>query len=283
MLNYLYYLPLILSLLVSFFSDASHMPKFGAYHSDDVAGAAGAYSKDMSLDSTISKKKRTESPSPESSVKNPDDNSAHFFLTPLKFDKKEESYVQVRESILRYLPLAQQNDVEAQYSLAMCYAQYSDLTNYYRAVEWLTRAENQGSINAAYALGLCFFHGYGIQKDKKQAKRFFYKASESNHAQAQYMLGICFLRDEPTEKDINFALDSFDESLKNGFNNASQALLDCAYKKNYPHAKFLVGIRYYHGNGLEQNQKEAIQLIKEAALAGHRGALTWLQTQDQHT
>ena len=57
-----------------------------------------------------------------------------------------------------------------------------------KAVEWYTKAAEQGDKDAQYALALCYQNGTGIAKDEAQAKDWLTKAVEQGHEPAKEAL-----------------------------------------------------------------------------------------------
>ena len=56
----------------------------------------------------------------------------------------------------------------------------------------LLSAAEEGSLDAAYRLGLNYYEGSdGAPKDEAQALRWLTKAAEGDHIAAQYSLGMC--------------------------------------------------------------------------------------------
>ena len=73
----------------------------------------------------------------------------------------------------------------AQYSLAKCYLHGIGVnTDYSNAVYWLTKAANQGYIDAEFQLGECYRDGFGVEKNKDLALKWFESALTHNHKQA---------------------------------------------------------------------------------------------------
>lgn len=60
------------------------------------------------------------------------------------------------------------------------------------AVEWFLKAAEQGLPEAQNNLGLCYLHGCGITQDEIEAEKWFRKAAEQGYPFAQFNLGDCY-------------------------------------------------------------------------------------------
>ncbi|WP_049236560.1 tetratricopeptide repeat protein [Moraxella canis] len=87
------------------------------------------------------------------------------------------------------LSKAAQGDVAAQIELA---EYYYDMQDYHKAVEWYTKAANQGLAYAQTNLGLMYYEGQGVRQDYYQAFKWYTKAANQGHALAQFNLGVLY-------------------------------------------------------------------------------------------
>jgi TPR repeat protein len=60
--------------------------------------------------------------------------------------------------------------------------------NYPEAAKWFRKAAEQGYANAQYALGVCYYIGYGVTPNKAVAIKWFKKAAQQGLADAQKAL-----------------------------------------------------------------------------------------------
>lgn len=101
-----------------------------------------------------------------------------------------------------YIKSASQGHIKAQYDLGWFYrqgiidieAENHDIIdkiikNESEALKWFTLAGNQGHVDAQNIVANIYFHGYGVKKDKKEARRWWNKTVENNDPEAQYHLG----------------------------------------------------------------------------------------------
>jgi TPR repeat protein len=62
-----------------------------------------------------------------------------------------------------------------------------------KAVEWYTKAAEQGYGEAQLKLGLCYAYGrMGVKQVYEKAVEWFTKAAEQGHAEAQIYLAYCY-------------------------------------------------------------------------------------------
>lgn len=72
------------------------------------------------------------------------------------------------------------------------FAQYSE--------ELVLKAE-KGNAEAQYSLGNCYFYGFGIEKDQREAVKWLRKAAEQGYKPAQNDLGHCYYSGAGVERD----------------------------------------------------------------------------------
>lgn len=61
-----------------------------------------------------------------------------------------------------------------------------------RTIENKKNQAEQGNAKAQYNLGLCYAKGVGVEKDLKEAVKWYSKAAEQGNVDAQYNLGLCY-------------------------------------------------------------------------------------------
>ena len=96
----------------------------------------------------------------------------------------------IADSFADAIKLAESNNPAAEYRLAHMYANTSDVDgNKKRALVWLERAAEHGSIEAQFELGNALREGNGVVQDYGQAAKWLQLAAEQGNADAQYGLG----------------------------------------------------------------------------------------------
>jgi TPR repeat protein len=100
-------------------------------------------------------------------------------------------------------------------------------------------AAEQGHVQAAYALGLAFRQGDGIQADLCQAVSWFEKAAVAGHAKAQWNLGGIYISGgEGVPQDLKRAFQYCQQSAEQGFAPGQASL---GLRQNLPRHADLVG------------------------------------------
>ena len=76
-----------------------------------------------------------------------------------------------------------------QYDLAVSYATGEGVRqSHTKALKWVTKAAEQGNVNAQAQLAQCYFKGVGVPKSSEQAMMWWSRAAAQGHAQARFVL-----------------------------------------------------------------------------------------------
>ncbi len=57
-----------------------------------------------------------------------------------------------------------------------------------KAVEWYQKAAEQGYAEAQYNLGVCYYNGYGVPKNRAKAVELWKKAAAQGNVRAKQVL-----------------------------------------------------------------------------------------------
>ena len=89
---------------------------------------------------------------------------------------------------------AEQGDPNAQYNLGHAYATGKDIErDRSKAIKWYAAAAKAGHLEAQYALGSLFQHGWkGIPPNHREAANWFKQAAERGHVKAQWQLSLLY-------------------------------------------------------------------------------------------
>jgi len=60
--------------------------------------------------------------------------------------------------------------------------------DYAEAMRWYRKSADKGDPEAQYALGLMYYYGYGVQRDRSQAYDFFQQAAARGNENAKRAL-----------------------------------------------------------------------------------------------
>lgn len=114
---------------------------------------------------------------------------------------------------------------------------------------------------AQYQLGLMYKDGVGVEKDYKEALKWFKKSAKSGYAKAQYMYGYMNYK--------GFGSDHIHTDL------AFRWIMKSA-KQGYDQAEFMIGWMYDNSIGVEEDKQLAYKWINLAASQGNKDAIRWL-------
>ena len=147
------------------------------------------------------------------------------------------------------LEKAQAGDAQSQYSLANWYASHRQNDNY---IEWLTKAAEQGFVDAQYDLAVSYDEGDGTRKRKSLAVKWYMRAIENGDGDASYNLALMYDHGDYVSIDKAKAFQYY--------------LL--AAQRGHVKAMHNVGMSYYEGEGVAKDINEALKWLKIAADSG---------------
>ena len=112
----------------------------------------------------------------------------------------------------------------------------------------MVRAAESGHEGALYQLGLMYYRGEGVKKDRRKALEYCQEAGSKGLAEAQLHCGRMYLKGEGTKKDSKKALRWFEKA---GNNSCREAWLIC-------------GRMYYKGTGTDADHAKALLWCEKA-------------------
>jgi len=127
-----------------------------------------------------------------------------------------------------------------------------------QAVAWFRKAAKQGDAGAQNNLGTMYRDGRGVSQDYAQAVAWFGKAAKQGDAGAQNNL------EEMCKKGYNDGLDA----SKRGNYEAAARLWRPLAEQGYARAQAGLGRMYANGQGLPQNDAQAVEWLRKAAKKG---------------
>jgi uncharacterized protein len=129
-----------------------------------------------------------------------------------------------------------------------------------RGIELLRAAADKGNSRAKNALGNCYRKGTGVERNFKEAFRYFSEAEKSGSVEAIGNLGAMYFNGEGVpKKDYASAAKKFMEASEKG-----------DLESTYRYAICVEG-----GLGMKADKPEAVKWFKKAAEAGHAEAAEW--------
>lgn len=124
-------------------------------------------------------------------------------------------------------------------------------------LETATEETPDPSGEQAYAEGLKFYSGEGVERNFGTAAQYFMKAAEQGHSEAQYSLGLMNYVGQTGGQDFTNAAKWFQLAAENG----------------HVQAQYNLGFLYYEGKGVGQDLKTAYGWIDRAAQQGYTKAV----------
>ena len=93
----------------------------------------------------------------------------------------------------KVLKLAENGDTNAQFELGRCYQWGTGVEkNGKEAFRWYMKSVEQGNSAAQCNAGYCYENGIGVGRDEVEAFRWYMKSAEQGDVTAQFNVGICY-------------------------------------------------------------------------------------------
>ncbi|MBP3196434.1 MAG: SEL1-like repeat protein [Butyrivibrio sp.] len=155
------------------------------------------------------------------------------------------------QSLYWFNEASKKNSAVGMYNLGYCYKNgYGTETDVEQAAEWFKKSAELGYVDAMCELGEYY---QGTLIDLNKAKMWYLKAAELGHAEAQNKLGVLYA-------DIE---NDYKEAIK-WYKKAMEQDSSWAYR-NYAFC-------LWNGNGVKENKKKAIEMMRKAISLGHPDA-----------
>ena len=139
------------------------------------------------------------------------------------------------------LEAAERGDVDAMLEMVS----YSK--NEKEEFEWLLRAAEAGSSEAAYWVAVHYENGFGVESDEFKAFKWYERSAEMGHLRGMSVLGMFYAEGRVVERDDDKAFALLRKAYDLGFHDFCAEL-----------AKF-----YAEGRGVEQDLTKAFELYSE--------------------
>ena len=156
--------------------------------------------------------------------------------------------------------LAESGNATAQFCLGLDYS--SQTTNFAvggkddaESAKWLSKAAEQGMVNAQVEIGRAYYSGRGVNVDKNQAVNWFRKAAEQGSLDGAICLGLCYKYGDGVPVNA-------DEAVK---------CLTQAANQNNAIAQFELGCCYSEYGGIDYVNKNNVVAYKWLSLAKAQG------------
>ena len=219
----------------------------------------------------------------------------------LRLGKQAEEDEEYEKAVEYYQKAAAAGDIDGWCLLGILYC---DLKDYPKALDALQKAanseDNTTKGRAAALLGTLYDRGWGVNKDKEQALRWFETALSAGEEDAYWWLGEIFKYDKhdypkaiehyekaaidgnPCQADAEFELgdlyfDEYDEydGIEVDYDKAV-AWFSKAAEHGNSDAMISLGKCYEFGDGVEVNTEKAQEYYEKALAEGNEDAHWWL-------
>ena len=161
------------------------------------------------------------------------------------------------QAIYWFQKAADAGNSAAQKNLAICYFNgYGVEKDVEKAIYWWQKAADAGNSTAQNSLAYRYFAGDGVEKDVEKAVHWCQKAADAGYSAAQYRLAFCFLKGDGVEKDVEKAVYWWQKAADAGDSDAQNSL----------------AFRYFKGDGVEKDVEKAVYWWQKAADAGDSDA-----------
>lgn len=160
------------------------------------------------------------------------------------------------------------NDPSAQYLVGRNYLKGKSVEkNIKEAIKWFEMAAKQNHIRAQFQLGSIYLYGKGIKENLNLAFYYLSKAAERNHLESQYELANYYLKGTANKRQYQKAGEWYKRAARRG----------------HVRSQFELGKLLFEGKGLKQNTDEAIAYLNEAAESGLLEATSYINNIDFST
>lgn len=207
----------------------------------------------------------------------------------------------IEQAVEWYKKGIEANSATCMYNLALVYLSEDTMTQKYHnpreAILLLKKAIKQKEGDACSEMGYLYSTGQHVEKDDKEATKYYKMADEYGSASGSLNLGVHYLTGRGIEEDVNEARKCYERAVERG--NAEAALrlarmyedntfgkpnmdkcleyLEKAVKLGSPRAYYLIARQYYYGwNDYPEDNFQAFVYFKKAADAGYIDAYDYL-------
>lgn len=125
-----------------------------------------------------------------------------------------------------------------------------------QALEWYLKAANKGNRSAQRSIGELYKNGKGVPQNYQKAAEWFIKAGNQGDQWSQRQLGVLYVNGQGVEQNHAKALTWFHKAADLG----------------YAPAQYSIGLQYNNGGGVTQDLNKALEWYRKAADQGYFAA-----------
>lgn len=195
--------------------------------------------------------------------------------TTYKEAKQIEKEFGVLKALSAYKALSKQNDKEAIFRLAMIYSKGKPIKrNLTKTKQLLEKASKLGYLKATYFLGKLYLSRKSPFYNSTTAFNTFLEASNNNYAPAQNMIGQFLLTGKVIDKDYKEAVKYFEKSSAQGFMeaNCNLAFMYASGKGVFPN---FGRAHIFAKEGVEKGNKKCLKVWKDYNLSKYKKDKGW--------
>jgi len=154
-------------------------------------------------------------------------------------------------------PLAERGDMEAQYQLALMYANGRGVArDQTQAATWFEKATAVLDPGAQFNLGIMYFERQGVPRDYEQAAHWFKRAGERGDSEALFNLGLMYDDGKGVRRDVTEAVLWYTRAAELGLKQA-QLMLAGMYRDGAGVSKDETLAYLWYAMAAEQDDKDA--------------------------
>lgn len=171
---------------------------------------------------------------------------------------------------------AVQGCVSAQMDLARVYLEGDGVQDPVAAVSWLHHLAEGGHRDEQYYLGLMYYDGRGVSRDRAAAATWFRRAADQRHHEAEYRLGLLYRDGIGVPQDLGIAAEWLRRAAA-GQHARARFVRDRMFRTGMltldePQEQFELADGYFMGYDIPQDQDAAAVWFRRAADQGHADA-----------
>lgn len=166
----------------------------------------------------------TSKPDQTASLPKSDQTTTEERIRELKKNAKESEDKFPNLAYWCYLGAADKGDAESQFEVA--YRNESGETphgkNLAKAVEYYTKAANQGHRGAQHNLGVFYYQGTGVKSDMEKARRYFSAAAQQGKSDSMRNLGVMYENGQGVARNLLLASKWYRDAVEAGNKEAEK-------------------------------------------------------------